>query len=165
MDTEAPHDHHDAFLSYSRKDLAFARALEANLEKFCTPSGLAIQEHNLEIFRDESDFTGTEYYDSIEYHLQQSATLVVVCSPDAATSGYVDDEIRRFVKAGPGRERKIVPILYRGIPNNEAKPGQEQEIAFPAALCESLGMPLAINYRGFDLSKHKMNRGAYFNAW
>ena len=49
--------------------------------------------------------------------------------------------------------------------SNEAEPGQEQETAFPAALCESLGMPLAINFRGFDLTKHKMNRGAYFNSW
>ena len=165
MDSDVTQYRHDAFLSYSRNDLAFARALEANLESFRIPRGLTIPEHNLEIFRDESDFTGTEYYESIKHHLQQSATLVVICSPDAATSGYVDDEIRRFVRSGPGRERKIIPILYRGIPNNEVESGQEQEVAFPAALCESLGMPLGINYRGFDLTKHKMSRGAYFNSW
>ena len=165
MDGDSPRYKHDAFISYSRKDLAFAKALEAKLESFRTPRGLQIAEHNLEIFRDESDFTGTAYYNSIEGYLEQSATLIVICSPDAAVSGYVNDEIRRFVNIRHGNERKIIPILYRGVPNNEAGPGQEQERAFPAALCEVLGMPLAINYLGFDFSKHKMNRGAYFNAW
>ena len=94
-----------------------------------------------------------------------SAALIVICSPDAASSSYVDDEVRRFAKISPGNERKIVPILYRGVPNNEVKPSHEHESAFPPALCEALGMPVGINYLGFDLAKHKLNRGAYFNSW
>ena len=165
MDSDAPKYLHDAFLSYSRKDVAFAKALEGHLENFKTPNGLQIPEHNLAIFRDESDFTGAAYYNSVESHLRQSAALIVICSPDAASSSYVDDEVRRFAKISPGNERKIVPILYRGVPNNEVKPSHEHESAFPPALCEALGMPVGINYLGFDLAKHKLNRGAYFNSW
>jgi WD40 repeat protein/tetratricopeptide (TPR) repeat protein len=156
---------HDAFISYSRKDMAFARVLEKALENFRMPKGVSIPQRHLDIFRDESDLTGSTYYDSIEHHLQDSATLIVICSPESARSAYVDDEIRRFAGGDLKRRQRTIALLYRGIPNNEAAPGQDAEKAFSPQLCELLTMPLAIDYRGFDPAKHKLNKGLYSNSW
>ena len=160
-----PKYRYDAFISYSRRDKAFAKALETALENFRPPKGLPVRMQNLDIFRDESDLTGTAYHESIELHLQQSAKLILICSPDAARSEYVADEIRRFVGSDASRGHQIIPILYRGIPNNEAGPQQEEQKAFPAVLYEYLEMPLGINYLEFDPAKHKLNRAAYLNSW
>src|SRR5215216_2306834 len=89
---------HDAFISYSRKDKAFAVALERALEAHRPPRDLQIPQRYLDVFRDEDDFSGTEYYRSLDRHLQQSKKLVVLCSPHARRSGYVNDEIRRFAR-------------------------------------------------------------------
>jgi len=112
-----PKYRYDAFISYSRRDKAFAKALETALENFRPPKGLPVRMQNLDIFRDESDLTGTAYHESIELHLQQSAKLILICSPDAARSEYVADEIRRFVGSDASRGHQIIPILSRGIPN------------------------------------------------
>jgi WD40 repeat protein len=163
MDSRVPKYRHDAFISYSRRDADFSKSLEAALENFRTPKDLPFPQRHLDIFPDESDFTGTAYHESVKRHLEESATLIVICSPDAAQSGYVEDEIQRFAGDDPHRQQKIIPVLYRGIPKNEAGPANEK--AFPVALCEFMGMPLGIDYRGFDPKKHRLNRGIYENSW
>lgn len=50
---------HDAFISYSRKDEAFASALEKALEAYTPPKDLKVPQRHLDIFRDKEDFTGT----------------------------------------------------------------------------------------------------------
>ena len=156
---------HDAFISYSRKDKAFAAKLEKALEDYSPPRDLNVPQRHLDIFRDEEDFTGTEYHRSLEKHLHDSAKLIVLCSPSARQSTYVNDEIRLFAKEkGP---EHIIPLLVAGIPNNEAKPGQEAEMAFPVALYEVMGtgIPLAADYRGFDVRTDRITRGRFEDAW
>jgi WD40 repeat protein len=154
---------HDAFISYSRKDAAFARALERALERFKPPRDLEMPSRHLDIFRDEEDFTGTDYKNAIRGHLKRSRKLIVVCSQAARASAYVDEEIRLFVEAVGAAH--VIPVLLSGIPSNEVKPGQEAELAFPQALCEVMEMPLAAPYSGFDPAVHKPNRGIYEGAW
>ena len=154
---------YDAFISYSRQDKVFATLLKKALENFQPPRGLGLPQRYLKIFLDEEDFTGPGYDSSLRKHLQDSARLLVVCSPAACRSQYVDDEIRQFVNAnGAGQ---LVPVLISGIPNNEARPDQEAEFAFPKALCEALRMPLAADYRGFNLQKDRINKGRFKSAW
>ncbi len=154
---------HDAFISYSRRDRVLARMLERRLEKYRPPKGLNLPRRHLEVFRDESDFTGPEYRSALKEHLAGSHALIVLCSPAACASEYVNEEIREFA-AAKGVNR-IVPVLVGGIPNNEATPERENEKAFPRALCDLLEMPLAANYLGFDPRKNRVDRGAYFDAW
>jgi hypothetical protein len=132
---------HDAFISYSRKDAVFARALEKALERYRPPKELGAPQRHLEVFRDEGDLTGVEYTASIERYLADSSKLILICSPNARASPYVNDEIERFVRLR-GAEH-IVPVLASGIPDNEARADQEAERAFPKALCDVLAMPLA----------------------
>ncbi|MGH9905332.1 MAG: toll/interleukin-1 receptor domain-containing protein [Pyrinomonadaceae bacterium] len=165
MDTKAvsPTYLHDAFISYSRKNRDFAVRLEKALEDYVPPKDLSVPQRDLDIFRDETDFTGVEYHRAVDTHLQTSAKLLVICSPDARKSLYVNDEIRRFAHAN-GADN-IVPILLAGIPNNEVWPGQEADQAFPDALCEALAMPLAQSYLNFNIRRDKVNKGAFDGSW
>jgi WD40 repeat protein len=154
---------HDAFISYSRKDRVFAQRLEKALRSWTPPRGLDLPARHLDVFRDESDFTGTDYYAAIEQHLQRSRKLIVLCSPAARASRYVDDEIRRFVRVHGAAA--IIPLLVAGVPNNEAGPERADEAAFPDALCEALQMPLATSYLGFNAQRDRPDRAAFEPAW
>lgn len=151
---------HDAFISYSRKDAAFVAVLEAALRSYKPPRDLLAPQRRLNIFRDTEDFTGTEYFASIEKHLQSSRKLIVICSPNARQSPYVDDETRRFAQTHVASD--IVPVLIAGIPNNEAKSDDDEEAAFPKALIECLDMPMACDYRGLDPKSDKPASGKRF---
>jgi MTH538 TIR-like domain (DUF1863) len=106
--------------------------------------------------------------DAPERELRRSRTLIVVCSPAARASEYVDDEIRRFIAANHagGREPQILPLLLRGIPNNEAEsPDEDGRKAFPEALYEAAKMPLAQSFLDFDPKQHRLDRGGYRDSW
>ena len=153
----------DAFISYSRKDVAFARALEKALKACRPPRDLDRPQRHLRVFRDEADFTGGEYTEAIRRHLNAAGKLIVLCSPAARASRYVDEEIRLFAELH-GTEA-IVPVLLSGVPNNEASPGQDAELAFPASLCRLMAVPLAADYRGFDAGRPRPDRGIHESAW
>jgi len=74
---------HDAFISYSRKDRPFAVLLLRALNSYTPPSGLPVARRRLNVFRDEEDFTGTEYFQAVRHHLAGSRKLIVLCSPNA----------------------------------------------------------------------------------
>ena len=165
MDAQAG-DHtrvHDAFISYSRRNREFAVRLEKALENYAPPKHSGAAQRRLDVFRDETDFTGVDYHSSLDSHLHASAKLIVVCSPDARRSTYVNDEIRRFAQAHGAQN--IVPVLVAGVPNNEALPGHEDERAFPDALCEALEMPLAANYLNFNSRNDRIEKGPFEGAW
>jgi WD40 repeat protein len=154
---------HDAFISYSRKNREFAVRLQKALGNYLPPRDLPLPHRRLDVFRDEEDFTGAEYYQSVDRHLRDSSKLIVLCSPAARVSQFVNDEIRRFAAAkGP---EHIIVLLVEGIPNNEATPEQSAQMAFPDALGEVMKMPLAADYRGFDPSRSRVDRGIYESSW
>jgi DNA-binding beta-propeller fold protein YncE len=154
---------HDIFISYSRRDKDFATRLEKVLEAYVPPKELNLPHRHLDVFRDEEDFTGNEYYQSLDKHLHDSTKLIVLCSPAARSSPYVNDEIRRFARL-KGTDH-IIALLVSGLPNNEAGPAQADQMAFPDALCEVMTMPLAADYRGFDQQAAKIDRGRYETSW
>lgn len=151
----------DVFLSYSRKDKNFAIRLENALESYRFPRSLKSVKRNLNVFRDESDIVASDdYHRTIKQELVGSAKLVVVCSPDARKSKYVDDEIRRFIENHG--EQDIIPVLVRGKANNETT--DENEKAFPEVLCENR-MPLAANFLGWDTHKGKLDKDPFRSSF
>lgn len=136
------HDwNYDAFLSYSHADsrnLAAAAKIERDLEAFPLPRAVRerLGRRHLNVFRDVSDLTGSHLSSSLENHLADSRTLIVLCSPSARTSEYVDLEIRRFTdRHGPSR---IFPVLIDGSLNHDPE-ATSAEWALPDALSEVLG--------------------------
>ncbi|MHC4501247.1 MAG: toll/interleukin-1 receptor domain-containing protein, partial [Planctomycetota bacterium] len=154
---------YDAFISYSSEDKAFAERLEKVLENYRPPKDLNLPQRNLNVFRYETDMTGTEYYQSIQEHLSNSAKVIAVCSPGARKSRYVNEEIQYFAESND--PKNIIPIIVAGIANNEAADDQEEEKAFPEALCQVLEMPLAISYAGIDFKREKLNKGIFEGSW
>jgi WD40 repeat protein len=153
----------DVFISYSRWDRLFVERLEAALEAYVPPVELGLGTRPMKVFRDVSDMTGTDYLTAIERHLSGSRILLVVCSPHARRSSYVGDEIQRFAAAR--RAADIVPVLLAGIPNNEARPGHEDQRAFPDALAAALEMPLAVPYLGIDVGRQRPDEVPFLDAW
>ena len=131
-----------AFISYSHRDQAFARDLHRQLETYRVPSRLVGRETALgsvprrltPIFRDREDLAATgDLTASVRDALANSGTLIVVCSPDAVASRWVNEEIRAYRQLNPGGT--ILAAVLAGDP--DADPEAEPQLAcFPAALLE-----------------------------
>lgn len=84
------------------------------------------------VFRDRDELATAESLTrSIEQALDESEALVVICSPDAVASRWVNEEIRYFRRHHPGRP--VLAFVVRGNP--AADPVLESEAAvFPINL-------------------------------
>ncbi len=154
---------YDVFISYSRRDVVFARALETALKAYRPPRDLPVAQRRLRVFRDEADLTGTDYAQAIRGHLAGASKLIVLCTPSARASPYVNEEIQLF-----GEQRgadSIIPVLIDGVPNNEATSELGASMAFPEALCRLMTTPLAADFRGFHAIKPRPDRGEHEHAW
>jgi hypothetical protein len=124
-----------AFVSYSHANTAAAKWLHRALEGFTidkdlvgreTPRG-SVPTSLKPIFRDRDDFTaGHTLTDQTLAALDASAALIVICSPAAANSHYVNEEIRLYRSRHP--DRPVVPLIVEG------KPGDGEFECFPPAL-------------------------------
>lgn len=106
-----------AFLSYSRSDERFAARLHQRLDAYRTPKSLTASSDPAEIptrlhpiFRDRTDMAvGGELDSRITMALEQSERLIVICSPAAAASKWVDVEVATFLKQKSAA--LILPVL------------------------------------------------------
>ncbi len=98
-----------AFLSHSHRDTRWARRLHRALESFRIGKDLVgretfagpIPERLRPIFRDRDDFAaGQSLSEQSLAALRASRFLIVICSPAAAQSRYVDEEVRQFKALG-----------------------------------------------------------------
>lgn len=108
-----------AFLSYSHVDAAAAERLHRQLEIFRVPKPLVGAPHPLgtipkrliPIFRDRQELAASsDLGREISVALRQSRYLIVLCSPAAARSRWVDQEVRDF-KRLHGEERVLAAIV------------------------------------------------------
>ena len=124
-----------AFLSYSHKDTRAAKKLHKALERFRidkdlrgrdTKAGL-IPKTLRPIFRDREDFSaGHSLTGQTLAALSASPFMILICSPAAAQSPYVNEEVRLFKQMG--RTDHIIPVIVDG------EPGHETLECFPPAL-------------------------------
>lgn len=120
-----------AFISYSHCDTAVAVRLHRRLEGYRLPPRLvgtetsrgAVPGRLTPIFRDIDELPAADDLSTeIKAALADSAALIVLCSPDAKASRWVNREIELFRDMHP--DRPILSALVRGDPEN----------AFPPAL-------------------------------
>jgi tetratricopeptide (TPR) repeat protein len=129
-----------AFLSYSHKDSKWGRWLHKELESYRvdrdlvgkqTPVG-KIPPNLRPIFVDRDDFaSGSSLKEVTRRAIEASEFLVVICSPHAATSYHVNEEVRLF--KAMGRSSHVVPIIVGG------EPGALGLECFPPALRFDVG--------------------------
>ena len=149
-----------AFISYSHADEKAAGWLHRQLEGWRVPARMRAERPGLParlapVFRDREELgSAGELGPQIQAALAESDALIVLCSPEAARSRWVEQEVRTF-RAGPRGER-VFALIVAGEPGS----GDERE-CFPPALRET--EPLAADLRpgkdGKDLALLKLISG------
>lgn len=135
-DTQPPADkryEYFAFISYKHEDSRWAKWLQSRLETYRLPSVIRreaphLPKHLRPIFRDQTDIGAGPLLDNLRRELDDSRFLIVVCSPAAAKSEWVEKEVRNFIELGRGD--RIIPFIVAGQPG-AADPNME---CFPPAL-------------------------------
>jgi tetratricopeptide (TPR) repeat protein len=130
-----------AFISYSHRDDKWAAWLHRVLESYKPPTHLvgqqtihgAVPRRLAPIFRDREELpSATDLGTLINQALFNSKMQIVICSPAAARSKWVNEEILAFKRLG--REDRIFCLIVAGEPNASDIPGSEHEECFPPAL-------------------------------
>ena len=159
-----------AFISYSHEDEHWARWLQRALETYRVPKRLVGEQGNYgnipprlaPVFRDRVDLSpGADLTESVRHELAAAETMVVICSPSAAQSRWVNEEIMAF--RALGRADRIYALIVDGDPQTT----DPAEQCFPKALIENedgeLLEPLAADARkwadGKLLAKLKLVAG------
>ena len=126
-----------AFLSYSHKDQSLARWLLRKLEGYRVPARLVgtrgyfgvIPARLGSVFRDRDELpTAADLGSTITAALNDSEALVVVCSPAAARSRWVNAEIQAFRASGRGDR------IYCYVVDGDPASRDDENCCFPPAL-------------------------------
>src|SRR5579862_1574837 len=163
-----------AFLSYSHRDNTWAKWLHGALEGYRidktlvgreTPVG-AVPATLRPIFRDREDFSaGHSLNAQTLAALDDSKFLIVLCSPNAVKSKYVNEEIRHFKALGNGA--RIIPVIIDGEPGSTDAECFPQALRFKLAsdgtLSDEREEPIAADarpgYDGKEIAKQKVVAG------
>lgn len=163
-----------AFLSYSHRDAAWAKWLHRALEAYRIDKDLVGREtvHGLvpktlrPIFRDREDFpAGYSLTGQTLAALQSSEFLIVLCSPNAAQSEYVNEEIRCFKALG--RATQVINVIVAGEPGDPERecfpPAVRFKVGADGAITEVREQPIAADARpqgdGKEIAKQKIVAG------
>jgi hypothetical protein len=163
-----------AFLSYSHRDKVWGKWLHRALEQYNidrdlvglgTPVG-SVPRTLRPIFRDREDFSaGHSLSAQTLTALEASQFLIVICSPSAAASRYVNEEVRRFKALG--RAERVIPLIVDGQPGDSARecfpPALRFGVGADGALTEESEEPIAADAReegdGKEIAKQKVVAG------
>jgi tetratricopeptide (TPR) repeat protein len=130
-----------AYISYSHADRAWAGWLHKALETYRVPSRLVgtqtasgvIPRRLAPVFRDRDELaSAADLGARVKESLQRSDNLIVICSPRAAVSRWVNEEVLVFKRLG--REARVFCLIVDGEPNASDLPGRTAEECFVPAL-------------------------------
>lgn len=156
---ERPRDYY-AFISYQRRDEKWAGWIRKRLEHYRLPSNLRKKEASLPkeirpVFQDALELSGGILGKEIQDALGRSKFLVVICTPNAAKSPWVDKEIQTFIDSN--REDQVIPFIVDGVPFS----GDPETECFPPSLHALRGdekeiLGININEMGRDAAAVKV---------
>ena len=135
-----------AFISYSHRDSRWAAWLHKVIESYRPPRKIVGTKHARDVipkrmapvFRDRDELaTATDLGTEITAALERSGCQIVICSPHAAKSKWVNEEILSFKRLG--REDRIFCLIVDGEPNASDLPDGAEQECFPPALRYRLG--------------------------
>lgn len=130
-----------AFISYSHSDDKWAEWLHKSLETYKVPKNLVgkptregiVPARAYPIFRDRDELPGSANLgENIEAALRLSRYLIVICSPRAVQSKWVDKEVRMFKSWG--REDRVLCLVTDGEPNATGRQIKDMPECMPAAV-------------------------------
>src|SRR4051794_8983238 len=114
-----------AFISYSQHDVLWAKKLHRFLETYPIPrklvgtfvAGRKVPPRLLPIFRDRDELaSSSDLAGGLKGALEASDALIVICSPNAASSLWVNEEVRTY--KGMGRSQQVFPFLIEAEPSD-----------------------------------------------
>ena len=135
-----------AFISYSHHDKAWAVWLHRALETYRVPRRLVgqrtsagvIPRRMLPIFRDRDELaSAADLGSKVNEGLARSANLIVICSPHAAVSRWVNAEVLAYKRLG--HAARIFCLIVDGESNAGAVSGREARECFVPALRRAVG--------------------------
>src|SRR4051812_40820760 len=127
---------HDAFISYSyAADGDLAPAIQRGLQRLARPWH---RSRALRVFRDRTGLSvNPELWPSIARALDASTWLVLMCSPDAASSRWVTQEIDQWLAGHPAD--RILLVLTDGDLKWESAGSDFDQLASTALPASLLG--------------------------
>ena len=139
-----------AFISYKSKDVEWAIWVQHELEHYHLPASFNgredVRQDLRPVFRDIDELSAGNLPEQIKQALVNSQNLIVICSPQAAESPWVNQEVETFISLG--RTNRIFPFIVEGNSPKEF---------FPPSL---LGLPKNEERLGGDVTK--IGRNAAF---
>ncbi len=157
-----------AFISYSQTDMRAAQRLHRALEDYRVPLGISPDVISSDVsvlgrgksrrlgrfFRDMDEMgAATDISATVRGAIEDSESLIVVCSPRSAQSRWVSSEVEHFKSTGRGDH--VYAVIIDGEPNS----GDPATECFPPGLradFKSSAMP--IEPLGIDLRRDSLNR-------
>ncbi len=154
-----------AFVSYNRTDSAWAKKVHRSIEAYKLPASLG-RSHGLDgtrklgtLFRDDDELSASsDLGQSLQNALDESKSLVVVCSPRSARSKWVREEISYF-RRNSSTDR-IFAIIVDGTPegSKDHSHAVEEQDCFPPELygdeSDENNVPFAIDFRKDNFEKN-----------
>jgi len=152
-----------AFISYSHKDEEWAKWLQHELEHYHLPASFDgrtdVPQKLRPVFRDIDELSAGNLPEQIRHALANSKNLIVICSPQAAKSHLVNQDVETFISFGKTERifpfivegespSEFLPAALRNLPKNEERPGGDvckrgRDAAFIKVVAGMLGV-------GFD---------------
>ena len=138
---------YDVFISYNRRqDGWLAPALQAGLERFAKPW---YRMRALRVFRDTASLAASpELWGTIEAALRDSSWLILLASPEAAQSSWVDREVAWWL-ANKSADRMLIVATYTRLRwDKEAGDWAEDTPVPPSLRGASRAEPLWVDLTG-----------------
>ena len=167
-----------AFISYKSEDVEWAIWLQHELEHYHLPASFNgrtdIRKELRPVFRDIDELSAGNLPEQIRQALKNSQNLIVVCSPQAAASPWVNQELETFISLG--RTDRIFPFIVEGkspkeffppallaLPKNEERLGgdaskQGRDFAFVKVVAGMLGLGFDTLWNRYEKEKAEEER-------
>ena len=136
-----------AFISYSHRDKKWGDWLHKAMEEYTVSDDIAaayagerqLPKRIFPVFRDRDELpTSHDLGENIKQGLTDSEYLIVICSPNAVGSMWVNEEIKTFKALG--RENKVLCLIVDGEPNASSKSNVSQKAPWRDKFLHKVGL-------------------------
>lgn len=167
-----------AFISYKSDDAEWAIWLQHELEHYHLPASFNgrtdVRQDLRPVFRDIDELSAGNLPEQIKQALENSQNLIVVCSPKAAASPWVNQEVETFIALGRtdhiypfivegNSPQEFFPVALRNLPKREERLGGDvskngRDAAFVKVVAGMLGVSFDSLWQRYEREKAEIER-------